>query len=1377
MDFRLVRIILFIIVIACTQFVFGQKIRFYNSEQGLPNSLIHKVSQDALGYIWIATENGASYFDGVRFTTFRHDQAQPGSIANDLVKVIFTDSKGVTWVGTSDGLQIFDRNKNNFENFHLQCPEFKLTPYITSIVESKLQQRLYVSVSGYGIMVYDINTHILDKETTDNLNNCYQNSYLGNFFLDSEETIWSHSEQGNFLRLNLKKNRLEEINWSSELKNISNKIFVSAIVEDPFSRNILIGTYNHGLFIYDRSLNQIRKPRGLNQQPIRIRSLLAERMDGNTQKSCIWVGTEDSGLKQFDTSKENIVSPDFEYAAVDLENCKVHSMIQDIQGNIWVGIFQKGLLIIPRLSNRFDYIKLSESRSSIATNIACVTSIRRDQQNNLWVGTDGGGLFKIGDDRKVFRYTFENTPLLNNAVLSLSVGKNGSLWISTYMGGVTIYNTKSGFQTFSNDKEFQKVICSVYDKWSDCLYFGTLGHGVKVYSYASNTIKSLDNISEHKWTNSFSFDKNGILLIGHTGGLCFYDTRTGQETSFDISEKIKGYTISVSLVDTKGNYWLGSSKGLFFINTTTREVKLFTKSDGLPSNSVCAILEDENQEFWISTMNGISHFDPAQNQFKNYYLSDGLQDNEFRMKASYKDHDGKLYFGGINGISSFYPGNIKNEDKIASKIFFSDLMVLNRKVDYNDSSKKNKIIEKHISQATQITLKKSQNVFSINFTVLEFANPNKVIYCYMLKGFDKEWQYTGSNHRMATYTNIPHGKYTLMVKAFFEGNTNEENIASNEIGITILPPLHKSWWAYLIYLSLAMLAFWEIQNFFLRKRVRFLERLEYEKKEMKLHLFADISHEIRTPLSIVLDPIKSMRKAETDNKRREMLDFMYRNVLRVMSLLNQIVDIRKSDSQQFEMQFQKIDIFELLRDVMKSFDQLALLRNIDFRIVSNFTLLEVGIDIVNFDKVIFNILSNAFKFTPKNGFIMINVDSYKEWSGQKSTETEVEYIEICIENSGENIYDQEIDRVFDRFFQSKNNSRGGSGIGLHLARKIVELHSGTISAHNVDNGVAFILKIPVRRELFLEENLQNSVNESPRVKLRPDVDNSNAKQVVSSQNEIYYHFNANETPARSVIVIDNDIDWGNYLRMELSSKYNVEICNDPKEAWKCIISSMPDAVITDIMLNDTDGLSLCKKIKENPETNHIPVIILSSLTDEQSECMSFSLGADHFLSKPISLDLLVTTIDQAIKTRITLRNRFRNDLDNNFEHIRMISSDNKLISKVIETIRKNLDNADFSVDELSAEVGLSRVHLNRKLKENLNISPGNLIKSIRLKQAAYLLVNNKLNVSEVAFKLGYSSHSYFSNIFKEYFGMSPTEFIAKFSESDTKENLTKIFDV
>jgi len=1372
---------LLLLIFCMPIFLNAQKIRFYNTEQGLPNSFIHRVSQDDRGYIWIATDNGASYFDGMRFTTFHHENSKAGTIISDLVKVVFTDCKGVTWIGATNGLQIFDQSNNAFRDFPIQFNFVPVNPYVSSIIESNDHGKIVVSIAGFGLVVLDRDTHQVDSLTTAQLIQVYNNRFLGNQYFDSKGNLWTFSEQGNFFSLNFKSKFLNQITWSKDLAELSKNIVVSAVAEDPVTKNIIIGTHNHGIFIYDQKLGFIRKPRGASSVQYRIRTLLAETKKEGKHKPLIWVGSEDSGLKQFNLTTEEIIQPNFQYAPIDLENCKVHSIIEDAQGNIWAGIFQKGLLFIPRSSNNFEYIKLTDSPSSTSVNIACVTAINQDKKGNLWVGTDGGGLFKIEKNGTKTRYTTQNTPLQNNAILSLATDKRGTLWISTYMGGITTYNEQTGFRQYSNDVELQKVNCSLYDSISDKLYFGTLGHGVKTINLLTNSITIFPNPDANGWISSLFLDKQSNLWIGHTGSIRCYNTQDGLERHSDLINKIRDIPITTAMVDKDEDIWFGSNIGVYLKRKDSDSLLNFTKKEGLPGNIVVSLLQDPQGKIWLSTLSGLSQYDKATKTFTNFYVYDGLQDNEFRAGAKFIDSSGKIYFGGINGITAFYTNKIINNEKLTSKLYFSRLTVLNHDINFDETLGKKNVIDKHISQATQMTLKNKQNVFSLEFTVLEYANPQKVVYAYMLKGFDKDWRLTNSNRRLATYTNLPAGLYVFHVKAYYEGWSNEKNAVYNSIAIRILPPWYKTWWAYLIYLSLTMLAVWEMMNLLIGRKIRAQEHLELEKKEMRIRMFTDISHEIRTPFTLIISPLKSMLESEADPNRKEMFNLMYRNALRILRLLNQLMDIRKIDNHQFKLQFQKTDLILFVQDVMKSFEQLAIVRNIEFRLITQHETLEVWIDQANFDKVLFNLLSNAFKFTPDNGYITISLATVKNNPdiGLKLNAEEV--VELCVENSGSQINESETEQIFERFFQSSNNkTAGGTGVGLHLTKKIVDLHFGHIKAKNTENSVLFTLHIPLgNKHLSSQRISENQENRNINAQVQQD------EYLPQTTGFIEQIQNSDETKAnskdrkskRSLVVVDDDADLGQYIRMELGAKYNIEFYTSAKEAWKIISTTIPDAVMTDLMMPEVDGIALCKKIRQNPETIHLPIIILTAQTDEVSEQLCIESGADHYLTKPINLELLKITIAHAIQTRDMLKNKYKSNITPDFEDIIITSHESKLIAKVVESIRNNIENPEFNIDDLSREVGISRGHLNRKLKENINISPSNLIKSIRLKQAAYLLINNKVNISDVAYKVGFSSHSYFSNNFKEYFGMAPTEFVNKYTGLEDKESLNKLFNV
>jgi signal transduction histidine kinase/ligand-binding sensor domain-containing protein/DNA-binding response OmpR family regulator len=1370
-----------IVLIALTLFlpllVKAQRIRFYSSEHGLHHSLIQRVSQDERGFIWIATANGASRFDGVQFTSYRHEENTPGSLSADLVKIIFTDSRGVTWVGTSLNLQIFDQENNQFRDIQHGNLPVSVSRYVSSITESIDDQKILVSVSGSGVFVYDAITHEFDFETTGQLRSVYNNSFLGNLFFDSKGALWSFSEQGQFSKLNFANKTLDQLNWSDELKEIVQNIVVSAIAEDPVTQNVYIGTYNHGIFIFDRSQNIIRKPKGKSATDYRIRSLCAETIKGNDNELNIWVGTEDSGLKKFSRKNEDIVNPDFQYAPIDLENCKVHSIIQDRQGNIWAGIYQKGLLVIPKSANNFNYIKLNESKGSMSVNIACVTSIVRDNDENLWVGTDGGGLFKIAKNGVKTRYTKDNTPLPNNAVLSLAIDKRGTLWISTYMGGITTFHPNKGFEAYMQEPALQKVYCMFYDSGMDRLFFGTLGSGVKVIALTDNKLHSFPSPDVLGWVNTLLLDSSGALWVGHTGDLRCY-VADGATVYNDITANFLGVSVNALFEDDQNDIWVGTSNGLFYFKKKTNEIINYTTTDGLPDNLVVEIEQDHEGNMWLSTSNGLSHFNPETNTFSNYYKYDGLQDNEFRSGAKYKGANGKIYFGGINGITSFRPDEITNNESLMSNIYFSQLTVLNKKVNYNQADGNN-ILDKHISQASQITLKNNQNVFSLEFAVLEYANPRKVVYGYQLSGFDKEWRFVRSEQPVATYTNLPEGTYVLNVSAFFEGSDDVENTVYNSINIRILPPWYKSWWAYISYLTVFMLLIWEFMNILIRRKLRIKEHREMEKKEMKLRMFTNLSHELRTPFSLIMTPLGSLRETETDPRRKEIFNIMHRNVVRILRLLNQLMDIRKIDNDQFKLKFQRTDMVLFISDLMKSFEQLAIMRSIDFRLVAGHQTLDVWIDQDNFDKVLFNVLSNAFKHTPDNGYIMISLKTLVNDPDNDLSSDINDYVELSIENSGPQIENNEKEQIFERFFQSSNNLvSGGTGIGLHLAKMIVELHGGKIKANNTDNGVIFTMKIPLGKNHIMASDLLENDKQPEQKPVEQDNGKVSKKDAYEG---LLSHTNdqadqKNKKSKKTLVFVDDDADLGNYIKLELTDKYNIESFTSVKDAWKVITTKFPDAIITDLMMPEVDGFTLCKKIRQNTETNHIPIVVLTSMNDEESEKLCFENGADHYLRKPINLGLFKSTIAQVIKTRDTMRNKYQSDVKTDFSQVEIKSPDKILIRKVIDTIKQNIENSEFNVDDLSREVGISRVHLNRKLKENMNISPNNLIKSMRIKQAAYLLINNKVNISDVAYKIGFSSHSYFSNSFKEYYGMSPTEFVTNYIDSQDKESIQNMFE-
>ena len=879
---------------------------------------------------------------------------------------------------------------------------------------------------------------------------------------------------------------------------------------------------------------------------------------------------------------------------------------------------------------------------------------------------------------------------------------------------------------------------------------------------------------EYRWISYLSTDSSGLLWIGTYNGAMAYDRGADKLTPYEI-EKDKSIRVNSIFESKDGNIWVGTGEGLICIDRVSKEQVLFTESDGLSSNSVSSILEDNDGHLWISTLNGLSRLHLETRTFKNFYQYDGLQENEFNARASFKAENGRMYFGGINGLTAFNPENVYRQEKQVPPLYLSNLNVMNEDIKYDPLKGDENILDKHISEATMITLPSDADVFSLDFSVLEYTNPKKISYEYMMEGLERTWNRTLPGSQTATYTNVPSGRYRLKIKAFYEGKPDV--FSYKEIGIRILPPWYMGMWAWITYIILAVMGIMAGIEYRARKTALKEKQEESEIKEMKLKMFTNISHEIRTPLTLVMNPLKKMRESEKDPKQKELYNLMYRNSLRILRLVNQLLDTRKIDNGQMKLHFLETEVVYFIKDIMQSFENLATGRKVDFQLESTREALHLWIDQGNFDKIMFNILSNAFKYTPDKGKVSIRISDAIDNEGILNEEIE-QYVEFVIENTGEHIEAKHIDKVFDRFYQVDiRDAKMGSGVGLNLAKMLVELHHGEISVHNTENGVAFKVKIPVGcghltpEEMTKPENHKDLYTQNPII---AESDLDSIEDVVYSKNE-----DDDKAPRHSkkknIVLVDDDSEMRAYLKMELQHIYNVEVYTNGKEAWSKISTSIPDAVITDLIMEKMDGAELCEKIKKNPGTNHIPVILLTSSTDEQSQQRCIESGADRFFTKPISLEILKSAVASAIATRETIKNKYTREIDYGYGEIKINNADSQLSAKVISIIRANIENTEFSVEELSREVGMSRVHLNRKLKETMNISPSNLIRSMRLKQAAYLLINNKVNISEVAYKVGFSTHSYFSNSFHDYFGMTPKEFTAQYMNCTDEETLQKLF--
>jgi signal transduction histidine kinase/ligand-binding sensor domain-containing protein/DNA-binding response OmpR family regulator len=1329
--------------------VWGQSSRLFTSDHGLSNSQINQVYQDRRGFIWIATEDGLNHFDGNRFTIFRHVPDDSTSLASNFVHTVFEDSRGNFWIGTINGLQLYSYTTNSFRKFPLSLSnDTSAYPHVTALLEDS-KGSLWVCTSGNGIVKINPNDLTYAKDKT--LSSQLISIYLQTIYEDRNGKIWLGSEDKGLIVYDPSTGSVDQSFYRHDwIKWLSDKQ-ISDICEDA-NGNVIIGSLNGGLGIYYRDENrfEIFNQKGV----IPVKTLL------NDGTGTIWVGTDGQGIKQLINGQ--LMNFDVSGSQLTLNKTKAHSLLKDNQGNIWAGIFHKGVLMLPRYSNKFEYFGYAHNPDHSIGN-GCIMSIAATPDGRIWTGTDGNGLYSIDPlTRTTRQYSKDLGSLHGNTVMTLTYA-SGLLWVGTYLNGLASINPSNGKMervTLSQDVENDKIITITSDR-HNMLWIGTYGRGVLRYDPATRKVSSINSFGSdtlnrltNNWVNALRFDAAGKLWIGTFKGVDCFDPATGRFLHFNVDNGFLSDNVVYCLLhDKKGKVWVGTSNGLACIDPEANQSVIYFTKNGLSGNVINGMEEDSNGNIWISTNSGLSRYSPTLGVFTNYYSFEGLQSNEFRRGAAFKAVDGKLYFGGINGITTFYPQNIGVARPLPD-LYFTDFRIFNQSVAVGDHSGNVTILDRSLLEKPEVRLRHTDNMFSIEFIALEYTNPEKIEYRYMMEGFEHNWKSTGVNNRMITYTNLPPGNYTFKVAAT-DNLGKEKQIA---LSILILPPWWMTWWAIIIYFvvasGLTLLIIREIHSR-LRQNHQLLE-LQYAEQanDSRLQLFANISHEIRTPLTLIINPLEQLMDKESDNTKRAIYALMHRNSLRILRLMNQLIDVRKIDKGQMQLQYEQADMVPFIKDIINAFEYAAQSRQIEVTFVTKLNELGVWIDRSNFDKVLFNLMSNALKFTPKMGRVQIRLSLSAD---QK------QYI-IEVEDNGIGIPDAIREKIFDRFYQGKTAMFSkGSGMGLHLARRLVEMHHGTIQAFNAaEQGALFVITMPLGNahigadEYAVESQVDDEIHLTNTVIL-----NQNEDQPVASEQ-------SKGKGKTKVLVAEDDPDVRTFIINELSPQYRVIDADNGKSAWILAIREIPDIVISDVVMPEMTGLELCKKLKIHPDTAHIPVVLLSALAKDEDVVEGLDHGADVYISKPFNIEVLKSNISRLLQSRQMLKMKFTNDKVLDLDRMKLDSSDEKLLNKVIKAIQSQIQNSDLSVEMISQQIGISRVHLHRKLKELTGQAPRDFIKTIRLKQASQLLMNNDANVSEIAFSVGFSSHSYFTNCFRDYFGLSPSEFAEK--HKDDKSN-------
>ncbi len=1348
----------------------AQNDRIYSSLEGLSGTTMHGFFQDSKGFLWIPTDLGLDRFDGYSFKVYLNQTDDSTTISSNTCFVVFEDSGGNLWVGTNSGLDRYDYKKDCFSRIQLPVKDKEIDLNVKSIIEDK--DKMLWLITSYGLVHFDPQTrkyNFYNHQFRNDGTPAY--SKYNQAIIDSKGNLWIGTDDKSILIFDTKKTQFYNIQEYTGI-NYEFPDRTVLVVHQNKTGQILFGTQSAGIVTYD-TRSRTFKQAGYSSDPENllnggIYSIITDK------HGTVWVGTEHNGLKIYDPKQNKFTDVNYLIDLPNIKKTKFHCY-EDNLGDMWFGIQYRG--IYHKMSSMQPFHSIGNSKKkNLELSHFIIKSVLHDSKDNLWVGTDGGGLnvkWKGSKEFVVLKSSGPGALLTDNAIISLHEDHRGWIWIGTYLEGLFCYKgTGKGLinykiQGSDQDKRNNYIFDLVEDAQGN-LWIGTNGGGlyylnIKDGSFTESTQPIIAGKTEtiKPFINALKYDQDSTLWIGTYNGMFCWNKKKESFRSYQMSSGNIANDVIFSIAEDRQNrIWFGTLSGLYCYKGEDKILERYTTDNGLCDNSIMSIEMDNSGDLWISTSNGISRLNIKTGNFQNYYVYDGLPSNDYRPGSSFKDSDGMIYFGGTDGLVYFRPEDIKN-NPVKPKLIFTHFKIFNQEIRYNQKDRHG-ILRNDINETDTVILNYSDKSFTVEFAAINFSIPEKIKYAVQLEGFNSHWDYKNYKQRYATYTNLNPGIYFLNVKSTnLDGQWIDQ---PRKLCIIVKPPFWMTWWAFFIYISILMSLIYYIRKIALfrisMKNQLHLEHVEREKLEeinqSKMQFFANISHEIRTPLTMLLAPIERLLESNLNEKQKKNINYIFRNTKRLERIVNQLLYLQKIENTQLSPKAREIDLVKFLKEIIALFEESANDKKIHLLFEPNFDELMVWVDPEKMDKVIFNLLSNAFKFTLPDGLITISIN-------KSSSEANDGNFTISVSDTGKGMDQAHLEHIFNRFYQIENKESGetiGTGIGLHLSKELVEKQHGSITVSSkVGIGSTFTIIMPMGKkhlsptEIYQEQTAQREyIHEA-----KPSFEND-SNEVFSQEDEVEEHPDSERT---LILIIEDDLDILNYLEDELSADYQVIKANNGTDGWKLAFERTPDLIVSDIMMPGMDGLELCKKVKSTIETSHIPVILLSARTTVEQEIEGFETGADEYVHKPFHPRLLKLKVDKIIEARELLKQQFSKNTGFTVKEMTVTSADEKFLQKAIDFVKENLSDADLNIEKMSNKLNISRVHLYRKLKAIVNQNPTEFIRTIRLKQAAYILSQGKLNVSEIAYMVGFNSHQYFTNSFQKYFNMSPTEYAKK----------------
>jgi len=1351
--------------------------------EGLSSNKINCIVEDKFGFIWLGTEDGISRYDGVRFKFYKTEDG----LSDNYVNSVSCDPEtGDLWIGTRKGISFFNRKEERFYKNMLHVTGRDSVLFVTSILKIYLDKRSHLWV-GTSLGLFHFNRKISSQSNPSfKTSRLISKKVVNDIFEDSKGQLWLAT--GGLYKYDLKKAALVRFNLPEKNAN------VRAVREDS-RKNLWVSTGDFGVYLLDERgvlLHHFHKGHSL-----RTDNITGVVEDGNGR---IWIGAKDGGgLFAFDynTRKVEFLSghSNIPNDPGGITSNAITSIYRDRRGYIWLGTYAGLNYYDPYKKNFFLYRVNFKSDGLFNSNVRC---FYQEPDGQIWVGTrDEGGISKFDPIRGVFVNYRSNsqsaTGLTDGNVLSITSLDADRLLLGTNSSGLFIFNKNS--ETFSkpilkyeNGAMIKRGrIGLVHKDQTGKIWVGTTT-SLCTYDLISSSLHSVLKIPSV--IQILEYNKDEMYIITLFSGMYHYNRKTGKLIHYTQSDKkfsLSNNRTNSIRKDKNGNLWIATNEGLNYFDVRKRQFKVYTVNDGLPTNIICGILIDKHDNLWFSTVDGLVNYLPASKKVNKFNIHDGLQGNEFEKGVCLQTNDEAMLFGGINGFNYFHPDSIR-KNPLAPTVVLTDLKIFNKSASIDSEGSP---LRESISFEKTVQLNHTQSFLEFEFAGLSFTSPENNHYAYKLEGLEEEWNIAG-NKTYASYTGLQPGHYVFRVKASNnDGVWSEDEVA---LKLEIAPPWWRTTvfqWMVLLFLMGAVIWFNFYRTRSLRKQKRKLDRLVKERTEVirqqnkqledsrdqvvklngrikaiseyRMQYFTHVSHEFRTPLTLIIGPVNRLLLGVTDSLEiKENLMVVKRNAGRLLHLINELMDFRSLENKNLPLKVRKIDLTLLVNEIAALFVELAKEKQISF-VWEQETLEAQGwADDTKLQKVIFNLIANAFNYTKPGGSISIKsrIDTAqpKRTSGSEMIIGKgikgATYFEVSVRDSGMGIPEENLAKVFKEFYRESITSidTKGTGLGLSIVKELIRLHKGVVTVRSaVDVGSEFVIRIPVNKGVYAAE--AEDFSEHQEVIYEKE-------QVLDLLGSPVRQSEADAPPNRGkrkehVLVVEDNEELLHFISRQLAGDYKVSQARNAQEGLSSALKYTPDVIISDVVMPGMSGVELLKILKDNMKTMHIPVVLLTAKSDIESQIEGIEAGADDYISKPFDIDVFRLRVRNLIQSRIKLRQLFSTSSEDIPAESGIKNQDAVFLERIIAIIRENTSNKDFGAGELANQMCVSPSLLQKKISRLVNHSPSEFIMLHRMKKALELIKVPEMSVTEVGEQVGFSDPYYFSRCFKKHFGKSP----------------------